>query len=60
MNEWGVFLSLVGVWGWIGSLLVFIFRAFPSRGAFSVRSAMIWGGMIVIFFSCWLGGMLVA
>ena len=60
MNEWGVILTMIGVWGWIGSVLMFIFQAFPSRGAFLARKGLLWGGAGVFFFGCWMVGMLVA
>ena len=60
MNEWGVAVSLIGVWGWIGSTLMFIFHGFPVRGQFQGRQASVWGAASLAFFSCWIAGMLVA
>jgi hypothetical protein len=60
MNEWGVLLTLVGVWGWIGSLLMFMFKAFPARGEFRTRQGLSWGSVAVLFFGLWIVGMLVA
>jgi len=34
----------VGLWGWIGSMVGFIMRAFPAEGVFDRRAASIWGG----------------
>jgi hypothetical protein len=60
VNEFGVILSLIGVWGWIGSMLLFIFKGFPSRSEFKAKQASIWGGSSLLFFCCWIVGMLVA
>jgi hypothetical protein len=60
MNEWGVLLSLVGVWGWVASLLIFMFKTFPARGVFRARVGMSWGGIALCFFSLWIMGMLIA
>lgn len=60
MNEWGVWATLVGVWGWIACVLIFIYRVFPARGVFVAKQAVIWGGACLVFFACWIMGMLVA
>ena len=60
MNEWGVFLAVLGVWGWIGSVLMFMFQVFPARGVFLVKKGLAWGTAGLFFFGCWIVGMLVA
>ena len=60
MNEWGIVLSLIGVWGWIATLFLFIFKSFPERGRFNGKPASIWGGLAIIFWGCWMLGMLAA
>jgi hypothetical protein len=47
-----------GLLGWVGATLVFIFKAFPGRGQFQVRPAMIWGGVLVASFIVWIVAML--
>lgn len=59
MNEWGVLLTLTGVWGWIGCMLIFIFRAFPSRDLFNGKEAFKWGGGSLLCFFIWITGMMV-
>jgi hypothetical protein len=57
-NEaWGV-ISVVGVWGWMLSVVGFIIKSFPTGGRFNGRSAMIWGGCLIIFYALWVVGML--
>jgi hypothetical protein len=56
---WSLVL-LIGLWGWIISTLVFIFRAFPSQGVFASRSAMKWGVCIIVSFMTWIIGLLKA
>ncbi|NVN92427.1 MAG: hypothetical protein HXX11_17755 [Desulfuromonadales bacterium] len=54
---WSIVL-LIGLWGWIISTLVFIFRAFPSRGEFAARPARIWGMCSAVSFAVWIVGLL--
>jgi len=54
---WSVIL-LVGLIGWIGSTLAFIFRAFPARGRFEAGSARIWGACVIVFYCVWILGLL--
>jgi len=57
-NEaWGV-ISVVGVWGWMLSVVGFIIKSFPGGGRFNGRSAMIWGGCFIFFYALWVVGML--
>jgi hypothetical protein len=57
-NEtWGI-ICVVGVWGWIFSVVGFIFKSFPAGGRFSSRSAIIWGVSFIIFYALWVVGMI--
>jgi hypothetical protein len=57
-NEtWGI-ITVVGVWGWILSVVGFIVRSFQGGGRFNCRSAMIWGGCFIFFYALWVVGML--
>jgi len=54
---WSVIL-LIGLFGWIGSTWLFIFRAFPGQGQFETRPAWIWGASVLVSFSIWIFGLL--
>jgi len=56
-NIWSLIL-LAGILGWMTSTLVFIFKAFPSRGQFEARPALKWGCAVVASFLIWIVGML--
>ena len=57
-NEaWGI-ICVIGVWGWILSVVGFIVKVFPAGERFNSRSAMIWGGSFIIFYALWVVGML--
>jgi len=49
---------LAGLAGWVCSALVFIFKAFPGRGKFLGRPALIWGGLLLASYIVWIVGML--
>lgn len=51
-------ITLVALVGWIGSAIVFIFKAFPGRGRFEARPAKVWGGIFVIMYALWVTGLL--
>ncbi|BEH10216.1 MULTISPECIES: hypothetical protein [Geobacter] len=54
------FAAQFGLWGWIGSMIGFIMRAFPAEGVFDRRAASIWGGSVVLLFALWVAGMMMA
>lgn len=56
----GSIVLLLGLWGWIVSTFVFIFRTFPRQGAFEAGPALRWGGSVLFFFFLWIVGLLVA
>lgn len=59
-HDIGALILLVGLWGWGISTLIFIFRAFPRRGAFESGPALRWGGSVLFFFTLWIAGLLAA
>ena len=54
---WGI-ISIVGVWGWILSVVGFIVKSFPGGNRFNGRAAMIWGGSFLFFYALWVVGMI--
>jgi hypothetical protein len=58
-DQWALVL-LVGLWGWIVSMLGFIFRTFPRQGIFEAGPALRWGGSVLFFFALWVVGLLAA
>jgi len=54
---WSVLL-LAGLYGWIGSTLTFIFKAFPGRGRFESRPSRFWGACLLVCFGVWIAGLL--
>ncbi len=60
MSEFWSVVVLVGLAGWISSALLFLFKAFPGRGQFLARPAMIWGGAFLVAYLVWIVGMLSA
>jgi tetratricopeptide (TPR) repeat protein len=54
---WSIFLE-VGFIGWIGCAIGFIFRVFTGEKGFDVRRALLWGGLIIIFYALWIVGMM--
>lgn len=57
-SEWWGVICVVGVWGWILSMVGFILRAFPSVNRFDGRSAAIWGAGTLLFYVLWVVGMM--
>lgn len=60
MNEYWGFISQVGLWGWIITVIIFIHVSFPSLDRFMVREAFRWGAISLMFFTCWITGMVLA
>ncbi|MFH1624726.1 MAG: hypothetical protein ABID54_06165 [Pseudomonadota bacterium] len=54
---WSVILE-VGFLGWIGCIIGFIFRVFTGEKGFDGRRALLWGGVIIIFYALWIVGMI--
>ncbi|QEM68898.1 hypothetical protein FO488_12515 [Geobacter sp. FeAm09] len=58
MNEaWGM-VTIVGFAGWLAAALIFLFAAFPERGRFEKRPAMVWGGVLAVCYAVWVAGLL--
>ena len=54
---WSIFLE-IGFLGWIGCAIGFIFRVFTGEKGFNGRRALLWGGLIVVFYAMWILGMM--
>lgn len=54
---WSIIL-IVGLFGWVASTLVFIFKAFPELGRFEVQQARKWGLVVAVSFIVWIVGLL--
>ena len=54
---WSILLE-IGFIGWIGCAIGFIFRVFTGEKGFDVRRALLWGGLIIIFYALWIVGMM--
>jgi hypothetical protein len=62
-TEPDIFWSLVlevGFLGWIGSVIGFLIHALTGRKALKLRSkpAVLWGTMVVFFYTLWIMGMM--
>jgi hypothetical protein len=57
-NDFWSIILLLGLFGWIASTLLFIFKAFPSREEFLGRHAVTWGGCVFVSFVIWIVGLL--
>jgi len=55
-EQWAV-LAIVGFWGWVFCCIGFIWRGFPRQAVFVSRTAIRWGGGILVFFVLWFCGM---
>lgn len=60
LDQGGVILTEIGFLGWIGSTLGFIWYAFGNHGGWVWRRCLWWGSGIVICFTGWIIGMLMA
>lgn len=54
---WSI-ITLVGLLGWITSVMVFIIKAFPGRDLFEAKPARTWGLAVLVSYSIWIIGML--
>lgn len=54
---WSLILIL-GLFGWIFSSFMLMFRAFPEKDVFSPVPGIRWGGALIAFFAVWVIGML--
>ena len=60
INEWWALVSQIGLWGWIFSMLAFIFKVFPQRNAYHGRAGLFLGAACIVFFATWVLGMVCA
>ncbi len=60
MNEFWALFSQIGLWGWGISVVFLIHFSFPANDVFVSRSAIKWGSLSLVFFFCWITGMLSA
>ncbi|WP_205743269.1 hypothetical protein [Geobacter sp. FeAm09] len=51
-------VTIVGFAGWLAAALIFLFAAFPERGRFEKRPAMVWGGVLAVCYAVWVAGLL--
>jgi hypothetical protein len=54
---WSI-ITLIGLFGWVSSAIVFLFKAFPGRGLFEVRAARLWGAALLVSYAVWVIGLL--
>lgn len=57
MSDLWSLVCLVGLWGWVLSACLLLAKAFPSRGVFLARPALVWGGAFAVCYALWLAGM---
>jgi hypothetical protein len=60
MNEYWGLLAQIGLWGWITAVIFFIHYSFPAVNQFIKREAFRWGLISLLFFACWITGMVLA
>jgi len=53
---WAI-LAEIGFFGWVGSAIGFIFRAYRDAGRLSGRAAIRWGLAIIAFYALWTLGL---
>lgn len=56
-DPWSIMCE-ISLWAWIGAVIGFILRSFPSRDVFNARAAAVWGGCLIFFYTLWIAGML--
>jgi hypothetical protein len=60
LDQGGVILTELGFLGWIGATIGFIWYALGNNQVWIRKRCLLWGGTIVIFFTAWIIGMLIA
>ena len=48
---------LAGLWGFVGCTVALILNGFPARDSFDGKSALRWGGGVLLCFIVWIIGM---
>lgn len=56
-NLWSLII-VIALWGWVCSVIFFIFQTFTGREQFNVKAARFWGVFVVAFFGIWIAGLL--
>lgn len=56
---WSVIVE-IGLFGWIGSTIAFIFKAITPDNKLVKRNAALWGALIVLFYALWILGLVKA
>jgi len=54
---WTIVLE-IGFLGWIGCAIGFILRVFTGEKGVVRRRALLWGGMVIVFYALWIVGMM--
>jgi hypothetical protein len=54
---WSIIL-IAGLAGWISSVIMLFWRAFPERGVFNSIAGIRWGTAFLISFAVWIAGLL--
>jgi len=60
LDQGGVILTELGFLGWIGATIGFIWYALGNNQVWIWKRCLLWGSTIVIFFTAWIIGMLIA
>lgn len=60
INEGYAFLTVISFLGWVAFTIIFIFKAFDSKGNFYPKVAIRIGVVIFCFYLLWIVGMLKA
>lgn len=56
----GSMLAIIGFFGWVGATLGFIWYGLSEQGNWLLRPCVLWGSVVVIFFTAWVFGLLLA
>lgn len=56
-DVWSI-VTLLGLTGWVGAMILLLLTAFPGRGRFEAGPARLWGGVLVLSYAVWVAGML--
>lgn len=57
-NELWSIITLIALFGWLTSTIMFLFKAFPERGLFMARPARVWGAAMLFCYGVWVVGLL--
>lgn len=53
-------VTVLAFWGWVGAVIGLILTAFPAKGIFHARPALVWGGAALVSFALWIVAMRMA